>query len=168
MVSELATNLGRKIADVRREAGLTQAQLADAVGLERTGLSKIESGHRDVSALELARLARALGRSPGWFLDDRPPASLRRLRRLRARILEVARRHGASNVRVFGSVARGEGDERSDVDLLVDMKPDHSLFDLAALAVDLRELLGRDVDVATLAALKPRVRDRIVREAVPL
>jgi len=86
----------------------------------------------------------------------------------RDEILRIAAKHGASNVRVFGSVARGEAGEQSDVDLLVDMEPGRSLLDLAGIMVDLEELLGRRVDVGSARALKPRYRDHILAEAVPL
>jgi predicted nucleotidyltransferase len=88
------------------------------------------------------------------------------LRSRRADILDVAREHGASNVRVFGSVARGEATERSDVDLLVDMDASRSMLDLCALEEDLERLLGRPVEVGT--KLYPRIRDRVLREAVAL
>jgi predicted nucleotidyltransferase len=82
-------------------------------------------------------------------------------------ILEIATKYGASNVRVFGSVGRGEADEASDVDLLVDLEQGRSLFDLGGLWYDLNELLG-SVDVATEGCLKERVRPRVLREAVTL
>lgn len=86
----------------------------------------------------------------------------------RDEILRVAARHGARNVRVFGSVARGEADERSDVDFLVEMASGRSLLDLGGLLMDLQDLLGRRVDVVTEKGLKDRIRDRVLREAVPL
>ncbi len=86
----------------------------------------------------------------------------------REQILELAHLHGASNLRVFGSVARGEADEQSDLDLLVDLAPGRSLFDLGALLMALRALLGIPVDVVTEASLRPRLRDRVLQEAVPL
>ncbi len=90
------------------------------------------------------------------------------LKERREEILAVAARHGAHNVRVFGSVARGEADERSDVDFLVDMEPGRSLFDMGGLLMDLQELLGREVDVVTERGLKLRIRERVLREAVRL
>lgn len=96
------------------------------------------------------------------------PVTLESLRRSAAEITAVARRRGASNVRVFGSVARGDAGASSDVDLLVDLDPDRSLFDLGGLLMDLAELLGADVDVVTEASLKPRVRRRVLAEAVAL
>ncbi len=90
------------------------------------------------------------------------------LKAKRAGILEIAARHGARNVRVFGSAARGEADEASDVDFLVDMDAGRSLLDMGGLLMELREFLGRDVDVITERGLKTRIRDRVLREAVSL
>lgn len=86
----------------------------------------------------------------------------------RDEILEIAARYGAHNVRIFGSVARGEARPDSDLDLLVDMESDRSLFDLAGLLYDLRELLNREVDVVTERGLRPRIKKRVLEEAVPL
>jgi len=86
----------------------------------------------------------------------------------RDEIAKIAAIHGARNIRVFGSVARGEADEKSDIDFLVEMEPDRSLFDLGGLLMDLQEVLGRDVDVVTERGLNPRIRDRVLREAVAL
>lgn len=83
-------------------------------------------------------------------------------------ILEIARRHGASDVRVFGSVADGSADEKSDVDFLVEMEKGRSLFDLGGLLSDLAELLGRNVDVVTEACLRKRIKDDVLRQAVSL
>jgi uncharacterized protein len=90
------------------------------------------------------------------------------LRSRREEILRVAALHGARHVRVFGSVARGEADERSDVDFLVEMERGRSLLDLGGLLMDLRDLLGRPVDVVTERGLRERIRSRVLREAVPL
>jgi predicted nucleotidyltransferase len=83
-------------------------------------------------------------------------------------ILQVASRHGAYNVRIFGSVARGDTDERSDLDLLVDMESGHSLFDLGGLLTDLENLPGCSVDVVTERGLRDRIRQRVLQEAIPL
>jgi uncharacterized protein len=90
------------------------------------------------------------------------------LRKRREEIIAAAARHGAHDIRLFGSVARGQAGESSDVDFLVDMGDESTLFDRAALLVELRALLGCDVDVVTAEALKPRVRERVLAEAVPL
>jgi predicted nucleotidyltransferase len=99
---------------------------------------------------------------------DKQPAgpSLDQLARLRAEILAAAARHGATNVRVFGSVARGDADAASDVDFLVDFEAGRSLLDLASLLVELEDLLGHPVDVVTEPGLKARIRQRVLAEAV--
>ncbi len=86
----------------------------------------------------------------------------------RNQILELAARHGARNVRVFGSAARGDASPASDVDFLVDLDPDRSLMDLGGLLMDLQDLLQARVDVATEGMLRPKVRERVLADAVPL
>jgi hypothetical protein len=83
-------------------------------------------------------------------------------------ILRIAAQHGAHNVRVFGSVARGEARPDSDVDLLVEMEAGRSLLDLGGLLMDLQALLGREVDVVTDKGLRDRIRTRVLQEARPL
>jgi len=90
------------------------------------------------------------------------------LRAKREDILHLCAKYGARNVRVFGSVARGEADEGSDLDLLVELEPGRTLFDLGGLQYELEQLLGRRVDVVTERGLKRRIRERVLREAVPL
>lgn len=90
------------------------------------------------------------------------------LKQRREDILRIAEKYGAYNVRVFGSVARGEADSASDVDLLVEMAPGSSLLDLAGLQLELQALLGCPVDVVTERSLKARIRERVLREAVAL
>jgi len=86
----------------------------------------------------------------------------------RREILGVAGKHGATSVRVFGSVARREAGPDSDVDLLVEMEPGRSLLDMGGLVMELRSLLGCKVDIVTLAGLRDRIRDRVLREAIEL
>jgi hypothetical protein len=86
----------------------------------------------------------------------------------REEILGLAAKHGARNVRVFGSVARDEADAESDLDVLVDLEPGRSLLDLGGLLVDLQDLLGREVDVVTEKGLRARIRERVLKEAVTL
>jgi predicted nucleotidyltransferase len=83
-------------------------------------------------------------------------------------INRIAAAHGARNVRVFGSVARGEPGDSSDLDLLIDMSEGRSFFDLLALGADLEEALGFAVDVVTEKSLSPYLRDRVLAEAVSL
>jgi len=97
---------------------------------------------------------------------DETAPDMATLRRRRSEILAAAARHGASNVRVFGSVVRGEARPGSDVDLLVDMEPGRSLLDLAGLHLELEDLLGFPVEIGT--DVKPRIRDRVLAEAIGL
>jgi uncharacterized protein len=83
-------------------------------------------------------------------------------------IYKLAAKHGAYNVRVFGSVARGDADTSSDIDFLVDMEPGRSLLDLGGLLMDLEKLLGLSVDVVTERGLRKRIRTRVLEEALPL
>jgi len=96
------------------------------------------------------------------------PMSLEALHDYRLVIVNLAAQYGAYNVRVFGSVARGEADLDSDVDFLVDLEMGRSLLDLGGLLMDLQELLGCRVDVVTEKGLRQRIRDRVLREAVTL
>lgn len=91
-----------------------------------------------------------------------------RLREQRDEVLRIAAKYGARNVRVFGSLARGEADDQSDIDFLVEMDPGRSLLDLGGLQYELESLLGCRVDVVTVRGLKARIRERVLREAVPV
>ena len=86
----------------------------------------------------------------------------------RGEILRIASRHGARDVRVFGSVSRGEADLESDVDFLVELEAGRSLLDLGGLQMELESLLGCRVDVVTVRGLKARIRERVLREAMPV
>lgn len=94
--------------------------------------------------------------------------TLEQLRRRRIELLAIAARRGARDLRVFGSVARGEEVQTSDVDFLVRMEPGRSLVDLVDLREDLMAALGRPVDVVSERGIYPYLRERILREAVPL
>ena len=86
----------------------------------------------------------------------------------RAAVLDLARRHGARSIRVYGSVARGQATEQSDLDLLVEWEPDRSLLDVVGLKQDLGDLLGVTVDIGSERGLHWFIRDQVLREAVPL
>jgi len=90
------------------------------------------------------------------------------LKEKRQQVLQTAAHYGAYDVRVFGSVARGEAGETSDIDLLVKLEPGRSLMDLGGLLYDLQNLLGTEVDVVTEKGLRPRIREQVLRQAIPL
>jgi hypothetical protein len=90
------------------------------------------------------------------------------LREKRQQILALAEKYGARNVRIFGSVARGEARPDSDIDFLVELEPGRTLFDLGGLLYELQSLLGVEVDVVTEKGLSARMRERVLREAIPL
>ncbi len=90
------------------------------------------------------------------------------LQNRRNEILRLAAIYGARNIRIFGSVARGDARLDSDIDFLVDMEPGRSFFDLGGLLVALQAALGVEVDVVTEKGLRPRIREQVLREAVPL
>jgi predicted nucleotidyltransferase len=90
------------------------------------------------------------------------------LEELQEKVSAPMRRRGVVRAGIFGSVARGDAGEESDVDFLVELEKGRSLVDLAGLRLDLRDLLGRDVDVATPGSLHPKLRERILSELVPL
>lgn len=90
------------------------------------------------------------------------------IRQNRDTILQIAARHGAHDIRVFGSVARGDATESSDLDLIVRFEPGRSLFDHGGLMVDLEELLGVEVDVVSESGMRDRFRAHVIKEAIPL
>lgn len=115
---------------------------------------------------------RAVRHTIGSMTDFNPtpgPSSLARVLALHEdEVKRIAARNGATNVRVVGPVARGEEREGSDIDLLVDFNPGRSLFDHAQLVEELRALLGVSVNVVSSRGLKPKVKERLLRDARPL
>ena len=101
-------------------------------------------------------------------LNNKTMSLLQLIKDKKREILDLAEKYGAYNIRIFGSVARGDDDEKSDIDFLVDFKEGVSLLDWGGLLMDLKDLLGHNVDVATEKVLKQRIKDRILREAQPL
>lgn len=90
------------------------------------------------------------------------------LKQKQTEILRIAGKYGAFNVRVFGSVARAQADQHSDIDFLVEMEPRRSLFDLGGMQSELETALGRPVDVVTEKGLRARIRNRVLQEAIPV
>ena len=164
------------LREARRRAGLTQVELAQRAGVAQSVISAYESGRRQPALPTLAALVRAAGLELRVTVR-RPPDPTRgligpvgRIVRLRRRdLMAAAEAHGASNLRVFGSVARGEDRPDSDVDLLVDIPVSMGLFGLGRLQDDLESALGGiRVDLVPASDLKPEVRGLVEREAVPL
>jgi predicted nucleotidyltransferase/DNA-binding XRE family transcriptional regulator len=161
----------RLIREARVTVGLTQAELAKRAGTSQPTIAAYESGAKVPSASTLERLLRALGASLGVTRSVRTLGAghLRRLlEEKREAVLDAAARHHAGNVRVFGSVARGEETERSDIDLLVDVEPGRSLLDQVRLRRALSELLGVPVDVVSSAGVLERDRETILADAVAI
>jgi len=131
------------------DRGLTQVQIAKAIGRSQPEVSRL------IKAYRAAR-----------FRPTSPLGSILTLHR--EQILAIAHKYKASNVRVFGSVARGEDDENSDVDILVDLAPGADLLDLAALDIELEQLLGRKVDIVPARLLKPQVAATALTDALQL
>jgi len=94
--------------------------------------------------------------------------TLSEIRAQREVILSIASRHGAQNVRLFGSTARGTSCSDSDIDLLVDLEPGRTLLDLGGLLIEMQGVIGTRVDVAIDRILRPEVRVRVLSEAIPL
>jgi predicted nucleotidyltransferase/DNA-binding XRE family transcriptional regulator len=164
------------LRDARQRSGLSQTELARRAKVAQSVISAYESGRREPALSTLSRLVAATGQRLTVGLETSEPGVRglpdtrlgRRLRQRRAALIAVVERHGASNLRVFGSVARGEDGPDSDVDLLVDLAPGTGLFGLAALERELQEILHVDVDLAPADSLKARVRADAEREAIPL
>jgi uncharacterized protein len=167
---------GTMIRDARRRARLSQTDLARRAGVAQSVISAYESDRREPGVRTLARLVEATGHRlvldveavPGSMLGLPDTRLGRRLRRRRRAVIETATNRGARNVRVFGSVARGEDTALSDIDLLVDLDDGVGLVALSGLARELSLLLGVAVDVVPADTLKRSIRDEVLAEAVAL
>jgi uncharacterized protein len=170
----MEADAGVLLASVRREAGLTQTELAHRAGTSQAMVARYETGAASPTVRTLGRLLRAAGRELKLSgLPSSPagsPGSVAALlREHSAEIRAAAEAVGARNVRVFGSVARGEETPESDVDLLVDFPAgERGLFPLLRLAGEIEELVGRPVDVAAVEVMAAPVRERALAEAIPL
>jgi hypothetical protein len=158
------------IRRARSRAGLSQAELAARARTSQPAIARYESGTATPSLSTLERILAASGESLALKVSRRAPTrrvdtGIAQLRRSRERLLTAAQRHGVHDLRVFGSLARGEETPRSDVDLLVDLDPGRNLLDLIGFQQDAEEILGVDVDVAAPRFMKERVRERALREA---
>lgn len=147
---------GARLRERRLAAGLTQRELAEKSGVPQPNIAAYERGRREPAMENVLKLDLAL-RAP----------TMERLRAARQEVTAAAALRRLENVRVFGSVARGESGPDSDVDLLVHPADDASLFDLAAFMEDVSQLLDVPVDVVSDRGTGPAM-ERIVGEAVPL
>lgn len=164
------------IREARRRSALSQAELARRAHVSQPVISAYETGRREPGLSMLAKLVEASGhdlsidlvtaRAAKRALPD--TAMGRRLRRHRRAILATAQQRGATNVRVFGSVARSEDTDRSDIDLLVDLADHVGLVGLIGLEREISEILHCDVDVVPARGLKPAIARRALAEAVEL
>lgn len=166
---------GDLLRTARQRAGLTQRALADRAGLTQSVISAYESGRRQPSLPTLARLVEASGHDLQLTLSPRLPLQGplagtlgRRVQQHRDQITDVAARHGVTNLRIFGSVARGDEDPDSDIDVLADLPPDTGLFTLMRLEAELSLLLDARVEVIPADSLRPDVRPRVERDTVAL
>lgn len=166
---------GDLLRDARRRVGMTQAEVGRRAGVTQSVVSAYESGHRQPSLPILLDLIAATGHALDAHLvavpAGRRPLSGpvgRRVRRHRQQIKDIVASYGASNVRVFGSVARGDERPDSDIDLLLDLREGTGLFTLGRLRRDLEDLLAARVDVLPADGLKPDVRIAVEPELVVL
>lgn len=165
----------KTLREARTRAGLTQTELAHLAAVTQSVISAYESGTRQPSLPVLERLVAATGLELELRVR-KAPSPLTRLtgplgRKLRANLTEIKRlgaKAGVTNMRVFGSVARGTETARSDIDLLVDLKPHTGLFALLALRGELERLLQAGVDLVPADALKDGVRQNALRDTVSL
>lgn len=166
---------GGLLRRARVSAGLSQAELAFRAGVAQSVISAYEAGRRQPSLPTLAKLIDAAGCDLVVDIQHQPPQLSRlsgpvgrQVRRMRRNLVAVAAAHDVTNLRVFGSVARGEDRPDSDVDLLVDLPPDMGLLGLGRVQQELEAILGTRVDLVPASDLKPAVRARAERELVAL
>jgi len=164
------------LREARRRSGLTQVELARRAGVAQSVISVYESGRRQPALPTLAALVRAAGLDLAVAVrkPTDPTRALtgpigRIVRARRRELIEVAASHGASNLRVFGSVSRGDDRPDSDVDLLADLPTSLGLLGLGRLQGDLESVLGGvRIDLVPAPDLKPDLRGRVEDEAVAL
>lgn len=161
------------VAFVREKSGLTQAQLAQRAGTSQPAVARYETGSANPSTATLQRLTRAAGYEVQVKLvpvraSDLSTDRAKKLRRRRGEIIDLLEKVGASNARIFGSVARGEDSPGSDIDLLVDFNLDRGLLPIIHLNEELSLLLKERVEVSPVEMLRPDVLAGALADAVPL
>ncbi len=158
----------------REQSRLSQTELALLAGIAQSVVSTYENGRREPSLATLRRLIEATGQKLTIDVVPTRPLGLPHtprgelLRRRRSAIHDIAARYGARNLRVFGSVARGDDGPGSDIDIVADLPESMSLFELAGLRNDLSDLLEAPVDVVPTRSLRAGVAADVARDAVAL
>lgn len=175
-MSEEPTTSGSLLRRARLDAQLSQTDVAKRAHVAQSVISAYESNRREPALSTLAKLIASTGHR--LVMNIEPDATMRlglpdsrlgrRLRRHRTAVLQTANRHGAVNVRVFGSVARGQDTHESDIDLLVDLNPGTGLVPLEALKRELAAILSADVDIVPADSLRPSVKAEALADAIPL
>jgi predicted nucleotidyltransferase len=158
-------DVASELRRARLTAGLSQAALADRAGTSQSAVARYETGAAAPGVPTLERLLDACHMRLMVTPARRPLSALRAHRSV---LLQLAGRHGARNLRLFGSAARGDAGPESDIDLLIDLEPGRTLLDLVAFRREATELLGLPVDIATAEMLREPVRRAAERDAVPL
>jgi predicted nucleotidyltransferase/DNA-binding XRE family transcriptional regulator len=175
VVDRVDETAGSLLRQARVGAGLSQAELAVRAGVAQSVISAYEAGRRQPALPTLARLIDATGYDLVVDIQWQPP-QLSKLsgpvgqlvRHKRRELVAAAAAHDVRNLRVFGSVARGEDRDGSDVDLLADLPPGMGLVGLGRVQADLEAILGTRVDLVPASDLKPAVRERAERDLVAL
>jgi uncharacterized protein len=174
-VNQATETAGALLRRARTRAGLSQAELAARAGVTQSVISAYESGHRQPALPTLSALIEAAGYD--LVADVRPqPRRLsklsgpvgQRVRRRRQDLIAAAAAHGVTNLRVFGSVARGADRPDSDLDLLADLPQGMGLLGLGRVQAELEAIVGSRVDLVPAGDLKPEVRARARRDLVAL
>lgn len=161
------------IGHARREAGLTQAQLAARAGTSQPAVARYESGETSPAVSTLNRLLKACGQQVAVSLrpvssSDLSSPQAQALRRHRGDVFRILRSIGARDVRIFGSVARGDATALSDIDLLIEFDIQKGIFMLGQASDDLTALLAYHVDLAPTIMLKPHILESALKDAIPL
>lgn len=166
---------GDLLKEARRATGISQVELARRSGVAQPTISAYERGLHEPGLHTLQRLVNCTGLTLDIRLSDRteparlpstPTGMLVRVRR--HDLIAAGQRLGASNLRLFGSAARGDDRPGSDIDILVDLAPNVGLVGLGLIEEQFEQILEREVDVVPASALKDRIRERVLQEAIPL
>lgn len=166
-------NVTTIVVNARKLSGLTQAQLAVRSGTSQSAIARYETGAARPSTDTLTRILKAGGlelevRLVKTSTSNLGSARARKIRENRGAIIRLMRQAGAREVRIFGSVARGDDDSSSDIDFLVDCDTSQGVVPIMQLKKALSELLQENVDVAPISLLKKSVLESALKEAVPL